>query len=48
EESRLDEETFARTLFEWAYPRIAERCREAGAPYPRLGADGELLGPVPR
>lgn len=45
---RLDDETFERTLFEWVYPRIAERCRETGAAYPSLGAEGEILGPVPR
>lgn len=47
-ERRLDDATFETTLFEWVYPRIAERCREAGAEYPRLGPEGEILGPVPR
>jgi tRNA (guanosine-2'-O-)-methyltransferase len=46
--SRLDPETYRATLFEWAYPVLAERCRRHGVPYPDLGADGELLGPVPR
>ncbi len=45
---RLDAETRHRVLFEWAYPVLAERCRRHGVPYPPLGADGELLGPVPR
>lgn len=45
---RLDAATFERTLFEWAYPRIAKRCRETGIDYPRLGPDGEILGEVPR
>lgn len=47
-ERRLDDETFERTLFEWVYPRIAERCREAGVDYPPLGPEGEILGEVPR
>lgn len=46
--SRLDPETFRITLFEWAYPRIARRCRDEGVAYPELGPDGEILGEVPR
>lgn len=45
---RLDDETYRRTLFEWAYPDHAERCRREGAPYPALGEDGEILGELPR
>jgi tRNA (guanosine-2'-O-)-methyltransferase len=45
---RLDAETYARTLFEWTYPEIAAQCRKRGAGYPALGADGEILGAVPR
>lgn len=41
---RLAPEAFRRRLFEWAYPAIAARCREAGTDYPELGPDGELLG----
>ena len=43
DESRLDEDEFNRTLFEWAYPRIAARLRQLGQPYPALGESGELL-----
>lgn len=39
---RLDAEEFQRTLFEWAYPDIAERCRELRRPYPPLTDDGDL------
>ena len=46
--SRLDPEIYRATLFEWAYPVLAERCREHGAPYPDLDDEGELLGSVPR
>jgi tRNA (guanosine-2'-O-)-methyltransferase len=41
--SRLDSQTYTRLLFEWAYPRIARRCRETGLDYPRLDADGDLV-----
>lgn len=37
-----------RTLFEWAYPRIADLCQRRGVPYPELDEDGEILGDVPR
>jgi len=39
---RLDPVIFERTLFEWAHPRIAKRCRSLGVPYPPLTEDGEL------
>ncbi|MFO7895092.1 MAG: tRNA (guanosine(18)-2'-O)-methyltransferase TrmH [Longimicrobiales bacterium] len=45
---RLDEERYRRTLFEWAYPRIADLCRRRGVEYPPLGEDGEILGELPR
>lgn len=42
ERSRLTPEERERTLFEWSYPEIAERCRQLGRPYPKLTADGGL------
>lgn len=45
---RLPPAQFEQRLFEWAYPKLADLCRRRGAPYPPLGEDGELLGPVPR
>ena len=48
ESCRLPRERYATTLFEWAYPRPAELCRRRGLSYPRLGPDGEVLGPLPR
>lgn len=44
---RLDRETYHRTLFEWAYPKLAHLCRQHDHPYPELGEDGEILGPLP-
>jgi tRNA (guanosine-2'-O-)-methyltransferase len=40
--SRMREPEYSRTLFEWAYPEIAERCTRRGLPYPPLTAAGEL------
>lgn len=39
---RLTPEQRERTLFEWCYPHIAQRCRELGREYPKLRADGLL------
>ncbi|MFW6330201.1 MAG: tRNA (guanosine(18)-2'-O)-methyltransferase TrmH [Gemmatimonadota bacterium] len=43
-----DDDATRRTLFEWAYPRIAALCRRRGVAYPRLTARGEIAGEVPR
>lgn len=43
EASRLDDDEFDRTLFEWAYPEIAERLQRHGQAYPALSEEGELL-----
>lgn len=45
---RLPDDLARRTLFEWAYPRIANLCRRRGADYPRLGPEGEMLDQPPR
>ena len=38
--SRLTPVEYERTLFEWCYPEVAQRCRELGRPYPKLRDDG--------
>lgn len=43
DDCRLPADVFERTLFEWAYPDIAARCRQRRKPYPPLGDDGQLL-----
>ncbi len=43
DQPRLDTQEFDRTLFEWAYPDIARRCRAKDLPYPPLADDGALL-----
>jgi tRNA (guanosine-2'-O-)-methyltransferase len=45
---RLDAETYRAMLFEWAFPKLAALCRKRDIPYPPLGEDGEILGPLPR
>jgi tRNA (guanosine-2'-O-)-methyltransferase len=40
--SRLEQAEHDRTLFEWCYPEIAERCRELGRVYPPLTDDGMM------
>jgi tRNA (guanosine-2'-O-)-methyltransferase len=40
--SRLTRAEHDRTLFEWSYPEIAERCRQLGRAYPPLTDDGMM------
>ncbi|MEM9404175.1 MAG: tRNA (guanosine(18)-2'-O)-methyltransferase TrmH [Pseudomonadota bacterium] len=40
---RISPAVYEQTLFEWAYPDLATRCRQKKRPYPALGTDGELL-----
>jgi tRNA (guanosine-2'-O-)-methyltransferase len=42
DDSRLPEEDYRRSLFEWAHPRIARYCREKGLDYPELDDQGDL------
>jgi len=39
-----DAAAFADTLFEWAHPKIARRCRDLGLAYPPLDESGQLVG----
>jgi tRNA (guanosine-2'-O-)-methyltransferase len=48
DESRIPDDVARRTLFEWAYPRIAALCRRRGVEYPALDENGEIIGEVPR
>jgi tRNA (guanosine-2'-O-)-methyltransferase len=38
--SRLSAADYERTLFEWCYPEIAQRCGKLGRDYPHLRPDG--------
>lgn len=42
-ESRVDEETRRRLLFEWAHPGYARLCQREGIAYPALDDEGNLL-----
>lgn len=42
--SRLPADRYTETLFEWAHPELASRCRRRGIPYPEMGEDGEIIG----
>lgn len=39
---RIPESEYEKTLFEWAQPEIAAKCRERRLPYPRLTEEGDL------
>ena len=41
---RLGRDAYRRTLFEWAYPLLADRYRREGRAYPELDEDGTILG----
>jgi len=41
--SRLPEDVFQKTLFEWAHPVLARFYRAKKLPYPPLRADGEVI-----
>lgn len=43
ETSRLAQEVYQTTLFEWAYPRLACFYRRSNIPYPALEADGRII-----
>jgi tRNA (guanosine-2'-O-)-methyltransferase len=46
---RITGEAYRHTLFEWAYPKIADLCRRRDVPYPEVDPEtGEILGEVPR
>jgi len=46
--SRLDRAVYDKTLFEWAHPAVARYCRRHELPYPALGSDDEISGPIPK
>ena len=45
DESHINPVEFERTLFEWAYPRVARYYRQKGEPYPSLDPDGGFISP---
>jgi tRNA (guanosine-2'-O-)-methyltransferase len=45
DESHINPVEFERTLFEWAYPRVARYYRKKGESYPSLDPDGGFISP---
>ena len=41
---QLPDDSYAKTLFEWAHPTIADYCRRHGRAYPELDEDGGVIG----
>ncbi len=46
-ESSLPPDAFAKRLFEWTQPVVAEYCQRHGLDYPALNEDGDIDGPLP-
>ena len=44
----LEQEKYNQTLFEWAYPEVAEWCKNEGRKYPKMNSYGEILEDLPR
>ena len=44
----LSKELYAQVIFEWAYPKVAEWCRNEGRKYPELNSQGEIVESLPR
>lgn len=41
--NHLSEAEYARLLFKWGYPKVAEFCEERNLPYPKLDENDDLL-----
>ncbi len=44
----LNQRTYKRKLFEWAYPEVAQWCKSEGREYPELNEKGEIIEELPR
>ena len=44
----MPKDLYDQTIFEWAYPEVAEWCRKQGKKYPSLNDRGEILEELPR
>lgn len=42
DQCRLSPETYQKTLFEWAQPKVAEFCQQRQLPYPALDDEGDV------
>ena len=46
DQCRIDDSTYQRLLFEWAYPDLRAYCEARSLAYPPLDSEGELLEPA--
>ncbi len=44
----LSRRTYKKKMFEWAYPEVAQWCRNEGREYPELNEKGEIIEELPR
>ena len=44
----MSKETYKKKIFEWAYPEVANWCKNEGRKYPELNEKGEIIDPLPR
>ena len=44
----MSKETYKKKIFEWAYPEVANWCKNEGTKYPELNENGEIIDELPR
>ena len=44
----ISQATYKKKIFEWAYPEVADWCRNEGRKYPELNEKGEIIEELPR
>ena len=44
----ISQEIYKKTIFEWAYPEVANWCKSEGREYPELNEQGEIIDKLPR
>ena len=44
----MSKETYKKKIFEWAYPEVADWCKDESRKYPELNEKGEIIDKLPR
>ena len=44
----MSKETYKKKIFEWAYPEVADWCKDESRKYPELNEKGEIIDTLPR
>jgi len=44
----MSQDIYKKTIFEWAYPEVANWCKSEGRKYPDLNEKGEIIDELPR